>query len=161
MPLMGKYMKPCGKIESFWKGKLGYLLWENVFLMWKPWIPCIVTGSPREKFWEHKWVLTNSLMGILLVAVFFSAAGEKILVIWPSICMFSSAKTPFLCYQTPKFSSLTGKQRKTRNPLWEKIWLRIRLWERIRPNTPPPPGGVSTPLMVSHNSHWFQLFAFP
>ena len=98
MSLMGKYMKPCGKIESFWKGKLGYLLWENVFLMWKPWIPCMVTGSPREKFWEYKWVLTNSLMGILLVAVFFSAAGEKILIIWPSICMFSSAKTPFLCY---------------------------------------------------------------
>ena len=96
---------PYGKIyETLWenriilKGKLGYLLWENVFLMWKPWIPCIVTGSPREKFWEHKWVLTNSLMGILLVAVFFSAAGEKILIIWPSICMFTSAKTPFLCY---------------------------------------------------------------
>ena len=89
---------PVGKSNHFERGNFWYLLWENVFLMWKPWIPCIVTGSPREKFWEHKWVLTNSLMGILLVAVFFSAAGEKILIIWPSICMFSSAKTPFLCY---------------------------------------------------------------
>ena len=144
MSLMGKYMKPCGKIESFWKGKLGYLLWENVFLMWKPWIPCIVTGSPREKFWEHKWVLTNSFMGILLIAVFFSAAGEKLFENWTFyMYVFKCENTIFMLLNSKIFFPYGKTKGKLRIPYGKRFGSEFAYGKGFGQTPPPTPrGGV-------------------